>query len=83
MSVLNMKLEDLKTEADKLGYRLVPKRVSIKLLPCICGCNRRRTWYTYGGQYYECKKCGKKSAVGKSCVEAKRLWNKMIEQETK
>lgn len=76
-----MTLENLKIEADKLGYRLVPKRANINLLPCSCGCNQRATWYTYGGLFYECKNCGKKSAIGGSSDEAKRLWNEMMEQE--
>ena len=79
--LIEMTLEDLKTEADNLGYRLVPKRANIKLLPCSCGCNRRTTWWTYDGLFYECKNCGKRSAVGGNSNEAKRLWNQMIEQE--
>lgn len=32
-----MELEELKAEADKMGYRLVKKQGSNVLLPCTCG----------------------------------------------
>ena len=37
-----MTLEELKAEAEKFGYTLIKKSDSIKMLPCTCGCKRRR-----------------------------------------
>ena len=83
-----MTYEELKTEADKLGYNLVKKNQYIKFLPCTCGSNRRHTVfcvccekYPDGGLLFECNKCGKSSPVGKHYADAKAKWNKMIQGE--
>lgn len=77
-----MTLDELKVEVDKLGYRLIPKPVYIKLLPCTCGCNRREHWYGCAGErFYKCQKCGKRSPSGENENDAKRLWNEMILEE--
>lgn len=87
-----MTYEELKIEADKLGYTLVKFKKAEKLLPCICGCNRRSTYY--GSVYYadedkygervtlECMRCGRKALSGKNRVEAVANWNKMIRDLT-
>lgn len=77
-----MTFEELKAEADKLGYRLVKQSSPIRLIPCTCGSNRRESWYTFDGlQFYRCSKCGKESPAGASCRDAKRKWNEMIMKE--
>ena len=81
-----MTLEELKLEADKLGYSLVKKQKSIKLLPCICGSERRTMWITTAGGIKEvqrilvCDKCGMKAPPGNTIQEAKENWNKMMEE---
>ncbi len=75
-----MTFEELKVEADLLGYNLIPKPVSIKMFPCFCGNNRRTKWWVKDGVYYECQRCGNASPIGASENEAKKLWNAMIEK---
>ena len=83
-----MTYEELKVEADKLGYNLIKKNQYIKFLPCTCGNNRRHLVYRIpckeypeGGDFYECTECGKSGPVGKSERDAKIKWNQMIEGE--
>ena len=76
-----MTLEELKVEADKLGYGLIKKPERIKFLPCVCGCNLRHHYYSYyGSQHFKCKRCGLESPSGNSEREARLNWNKMIEE---
>ncbi len=80
-----MTLEELKKEADALGYRLVKKSVPYEtLLPCTCGCKRREHWGQYlgNGKYrisLVCMKCGH-IAAGRTLAEARRTWNKEIRE---
>ena len=77
-----MTIEQLQKEAEKLGYKLVKIKSYERFLPCICGCNQREFWTCYGGEdpiLFVCKKCGKK-ATGKNKADAKRNWNKMIQE---
>ena len=75
-----MTVNELKAEAKKLGYNLIPIQENIKFLPCVCGYNRRSHLITRTGEFYECQKCGIQSPEGKNETEAKKLWNKMIEE---
>lgn len=75
-----MELEELKREADKLGYCLVKKPVRVRLLKCTCG-TRPVQWQWAGGYFYECPNCDKKSKERKDPKEAKLEWNRMIEKE--
>ena len=75
-----MTVEELKAEAKKLGYKIIPVSESIKLLPCVCGCKRRTHWWTVKGMFYQCNQCGLKAPIGENETEAKKLWNKMIEE---
>lgn len=72
-----MTLDELKAEADKLGYRLTKKTQNEKFLPCICGCNKRDTWHSISEEWrvkLVCRKCGL-SVTGKNEKDAKRNWN--------
>lgn len=55
-----------------------------KLLPCTCGCKRREHWSKYadGGIMtgLKCIKCGK-TVWGKSEVDARREWNRIIRED--
>lgn len=75
-----IKIEDLKQKLKEMGYNVIkiPKRE--KFLPCVCGCNRRTTWFSSNNinkYIYECQKCGL-SASGKTEKEARHNWNIMI-----
>lgn len=78
-----MTLDELKAEAEKLGYALIKKSESIKMLPCTCGCKRRTEWFCKGQTFYSCNRCGKKSSRSNTVRGAKRAWNEMIEKEVK
>ena len=84
-----MTIEELKTEAKMQGYNLIKIQEREKLLPCNCGCNRRRLWSGWYGYdnfqsyHYECVHCGKESPRGKTKKDARHLWNEMIKGETR
>ena len=79
-----MTIEELKEEARKLGYDVVPKREYERLLPCTCGHNRRERYYcnSASGTYVKlvCARCGRR-VEGKTESEAKRNWNKTMRGE--
>lgn len=81
-----MTLEEIKIEAAKLGYKLVKKQKSIKLLPCTCGSKRRTMWITTAGgtkgvqRILVCDKCGMEAPPGNTIQEAKENWNRIIEE---
>lgn len=81
-----MTLDELKVEADKLGYRLTKKQTYIKLLLCTCGCKKAKEWYGVGFNvsdryFYACPRCEKKSPSAKTRREARIAWNEMIKKE--
>lgn len=57
-----MTYEELKTEANKLGYKLIKITEKEKLIPCICGYNRRDHTFSWvnGHDLYglKCRNCG-------------------------
>lgn len=57
------------------------KKPYIKLKPCICGCNRRTTIYSYGGYFFECKKCHYKSNKYTLKSALIKGWNDEIETQ--
>lgn len=76
-----MTLEELKVEANKLGYSLVKKRRKVYLQPCVCGCNKRQIWNTYDLKYfYKCAHCGRKSPPADSMMAAKEMWNETMKE---
>ena len=83
-----MTVEEVRREARKLGYNLIPIKRKERLLPCTCGCNRRNHEWLYtpstGEEFavLECCKCGKR-AIGKSDIDVNHQWNEMIKAETK
>ena len=77
-----MTVEELKAEAAKLGYNIIPKRTMPRKTPCVCGANRRTKWWMYDGtMFFECNRCGKTSPAGETEYEAIIKWNEMIERE--
>lgn len=79
-----MTIEELRREAKKLGYNIIKIKKTEKLLPCVCGCNRREHWHSAFDQSESlvCKKCGR-FAEGKNKDEAIHNWNVMIKEEMK
>ena len=76
-----MTLEELRSEANKLGYSVVKKRRKVYLKPCVCGCNKREIWNTHDLKYfYKCVHCGRKSPPADSLMAAKELWNEMMKE---
>lgn len=73
-----MTVEELKAEADALGYNIVKKPYMVQRVACTCGRKRPVTWYTTKGLYFECPDCGRVSDVGKTKNEAIELWNKAV-----
>ena len=74
-------LEELKEIAGKLGYSLVKKQSTVKLLPCKCGCRRILEAVCCGdkkGYVRFCYKCNLHGEVGKTKIAARENWNKMI-----
>ena len=81
-----MTLEEVKIEASKLGYNLIPKKPKpIPKLPCICGRKYLKTWYsTIGGRNvrrYYCPDCQREIGWFETEQEAREAWNKMIQEE--
>ena len=76
-----MTLEELKREAKAAGYNLIPISRPEKLLPCICGRQRRQTLYdsTNRTLFLRCPKCGR-TATGKTENEVRANWNKYIKE---
>lgn len=76
-----MTLEELKIEAEKLGYKLTKKIKYEKLEPCICGWKRiiRGISYPHGSFYY-CYKCGLKGETANTQYQARINWNKKVKQ---
>ncbi len=75
-----MTVEELRKEAKALGYNIIKIQKKEKLLPCICGCNRRGRWTGTGVEnkvILQCERCGRR-ANGKSEKEARHNWNEMI-----
>lgn len=77
-----MTFEELKAEAEKQEYRLIKKQPYIKLLPCTCGAKRIGSYTYYQGSWFcECPKCGNRSDVCSSKVQAKLNWNKKVKND--
>lgn len=79
-----MTVEELKTEANKLGYNLVKKQTQTKLLRCACGRKPTQNMMWQGQQFvghiYECRNCSLRSTPHRFKYKAKSNWNEMIEE---
>lgn len=74
-----MTLEELKAEAEKLGYTLVKKNPYVALLPCSCGEKHSIRW---GGAMYYCCKCGLVGKPSRYKYQARKNWNTAVKGET-
>jgi Zn ribbon nucleic-acid-binding protein len=75
-----MTVEELKAEAKKLGYRIIPEPERITLMPCpLCGKKRTEEWYEQGGlRFRQCANCGFKGGSGRTAKDAKAKWNDAV-----
>ena len=78
-----MNLEELKSEAEKLGYNLVKKQPYIKLSPCTCGEKNQHEWFYYTGEnrgmrFYKCDNCELSAPAAKTNRQARENWNKLV-----
>lgn len=76
-----MTLEEVKIEADKLGYRLVKKPERVIMLPCpVCGGRASGDWYdmSNGCRFKQCNCCDFRGGYGKTILEAKKKWNEAV-----
>ena len=75
-----MNLEELKSEAAKLGYNLVKKQPYITLLPCTCGEKKPHEWFYTGEnggmRFYKCGNCELSAPPAKTNRRAN--WNKLV-----
>ena len=78
-----MTVEQLKEEADKLGYRIVRKSAP-KLVACDCNNRKPRQYRAYiGGEkkiYYYCPDCRKKAESCTNVEDAILSWNEKNEK---
>ena len=78
-----MNLEELKSEAAKLGYNLVKKQPYTKLLPCTCGEKKPSEWFYYTGEnggmrFYKCDNCELSAPAAKTSRQARENWNQLV-----
>lgn len=77
-----MTFEQLKEEANNLGYKLVKKSTYVPLRKCSCGAKSSvRCYHTFYTKYYQCIKCNLKGEEGGSYRVARENWNKAVEQK--
>ena len=78
-----MTLEELKEEARKQGYNLIPIKKYVKLAPCTCGRKRIEEWYAVDIHMwqYKCPNCGLTGYPGVTHDKAKIGWNKKVEEK--
>lgn len=57
------------------------KKPYVKLLPCICGHNRRQRWSNGFGYWLKCSKCHRKGYMAPNMSAMNKAWNDMITDE--
>ena len=75
--------EAVKAYAEEHGYKMFKSKKREKYLPCMCGHNRRETWYDAATKetLLVCEKC-RTVVRGKTDEEAKRNWNEVMQSAT-
>jgi len=73
-----MTIEEIRKEAEAIGYSITFSKKPPNLLPCVCGCKRRRHWHSKDGLYLQCGTCYLKSKPGKTAYDVNTNWNNMI-----
>ena len=75
-----MNIEELRAEANRLGFSLNKKITYEKVLPCRCGSKHIRSEIVVRGKYYRCADCGNTSEVAKTKYQAIINWNNAVKQ---
>ena len=81
-----MTLEELKTEANKLGYSLIKKKPYIHIKPCpVCGKKGTNVWYgTEGkGTMRQCSSCDFEGDWTNEKISTNEAWNNAVERYLK
>lgn len=77
-----MTLEELRSEANKLGYSLCKKITYEKVSTCKCGSKRIASeLWLHHTKYYRCTNCGLKSQPAKTKYQAIINWNKAVKEK--
>ena len=74
-------LEEVKELAKKFGYHLIKINNKEKLLPCICGFDKRMHLFDPDGEFIKCRNCGFRGPSGNNPREAARNWNLAVKGE--
>lgn len=69
-----MTVEELKIEAEKLGYNIIKKQPYIKLEKCKCG-KKPRLYYGMNDMYYRCDNCKTEGQHREFERQARVSWN--------
>ena len=81
-----MTLEELKTEASKLGYSLIKKKPYIPIKPCpVCGKKGTSVWYGTGGKgtMRQCSFCDFAGDWTNEKIPTTEAWNNAVERYLK
>ena len=75
-----MNIEELRAEANSLGYSLTKKITYEKPLKCRCSWQGWHMAYevTFRGKYYRCTQCGYAGEIAKTKYQAIANWNKAV-----
>ena len=77
-----MTLEELRSEANKLGYSLCRQIAYEKVSTCKCGSKRIASeLWLHHTKYYRCTNCGLKSQPAKTKYQAIINWNKAVKEK--
>lgn len=77
-----MTLEELKAEANKLGYSLIKKKPYIPIKPCpVCGKKCTNLWYGTGGKgtMRQCSFCDFEGDWTNKKISVNEAWNNAVE----
>lgn len=78
-----MTLEELRAEANKLGYSLIKKKPYIPIKPCpICGKKCTSVWYGTGdkGTIRQCSSCDFEGDWTNEKISVNEAWNNAVER---
>ena len=78
-----MTLEELKTEASKLGYSLIKKKPYIHIKPCpVCGKKGTSVWYdtVNKGTKRQCSFCNFDGDWTNGKISVNEAWNNAVER---
>lgn len=85
-----MEKEEGMSEIDKAiallkanGYSVTKRKPYERLIPCVCGHERRAFWWTPEGSFFQCHKCDFKGGKGKGEREARSKWNEAVREARK